>query len=86
MRAIITIFEKSLNGSNEPSGPAKPRPGPTFPSVVAAAAIASRAEIGGPWKAASSAMQPGADGEQPDVEEDERRDRAERALVARRRR
>ena len=35
MSAVSTSVERSLNGSNEPIGPAKPRPGPAPPSVVA---------------------------------------------------
>ena len=35
--AIMITVDRSLKGANEPNGPAKPKPGPTFPSVVAAA-------------------------------------------------
>ncbi len=37
-------IETSLNGSNDPMGPAKPNAGPTLPSVVAEAASASNGD------------------------------------------
>ena len=50
---ISTTFEKPLNGSYEPIGPAKPNAGPTLPSVAAAAAIASSRRSSESTRAAS---------------------------------
>ena len=79
--AVSTAVERSLNGAKEPIGPAKPEPGPTPPSVVAAAANA-------PKVVSEHAAQRGVEqdheraGDQDaDVEEDEDDDRAQRALV-----
>src|SRR5215211_2733246 len=52
--AVSATVERSLNGSNEPIGPAKPSPGPTPPSSEAAAASAWNAVTSIPRSAESS--------------------------------
>ena len=84
MSAIMIPVETSLNGSNDPIGPANPNAGPTLPSVVAAAAMAfERTEVDArPRRVGEQRDRP--DDEQPHVDEHERDDRPERALVDRR--
>ena len=53
MSTIIVTVEPSPNGANEPNGPANPKPGPTLPIVVAAAAMASMAPTSRPRASAS---------------------------------
>ena len=55
IRPVITIVEKSLNGSNEPSGPPTPKAGPTFESMLAETETASNGESSSPVRAASIA-------------------------------
>ena len=73
IRPVITTVEKSLNGSNEPSGPPIPKAGPTFESMLAETETASSTERSRPVRAASIASTARADHEDPDVEKDERR-------------
>ncbi|MBA2645028.1 MAG: transposase [Solirubrobacterales bacterium] len=54
INAVSTAVERSLNGAKDPIGPAKPEPGPTPPSVVAAAANAPKVVSGTPRSEESS--------------------------------
>ncbi len=81
MSRIMTVFANGLNPSKEPIGPAKPNPGPTFPSVVAAAPIASIGPQAGVRHGGVDHEHERADEEQHEVEHPEREDRAERPLL-----
>ena len=86
IRIVIATVETSENASNDPVGPASPSPGPTLLIIEAEDAITSVIESEGPWAAVSIAITAAPTTKMPEVEEDERRHRAKRALVDRRRR
>ena len=77
----MTILANGLNGSNDPNGPAKPNPGPTFPRVVAAAPIASRARHVETCARRLDRQDQRARQEEADVDHTERQDRPQRPLV-----
>ena len=84
MSTIIVSLETSPSGANEPNGPVIPNPGPTFPSAVAETRQrVERAERHVADRGVDRDDR-GADDPDADVEEDEGRDRAQRALVDRR--
>jgi hypothetical protein len=63
--------ERSLKGSNEPYGPAKPNAGPTLPRHAAAAPNASKASRSSPARRASATSPSPPDGERQQIEQDE---------------
>ena len=77
----MTTLAKGLNGSNEPKGPAKPKLGPTFPSVVAEAPIASSVVTSSPARAGLDREHERAGHEESDVEDPEGEDGPQRALL-----
>ena len=83
MRKIIVTFETSPSGANDPKGPVIPNAGPPFPSALADDANVSSAPSGTSADRGVDRDHRRADGPEADVEQDERGDRAQRALVDR---
>ena len=81
MSAIITTVEKSLNGSNDPSGPPTPNAGPTLREHARRDRdrVERRQRQARPRRIDREHGR--ADDEDADVEQDERRDCAQRPLV-----
>ena len=77
----MSSLETSLNGSNDPIGPAKPKAGPLLPIVVAAAAIPSKADSPRSVRAASISSPSAPSGEAADVEQHEHVDGAQRPVL-----